>query len=45
MGGIRNIGYQIKEEDTIPLVNNLKIGGIFKDKDKEGGSSIIDLVL
>jgi len=26
----------------IPLVNNLKILGIFKDKDKEEGNSIID---
>ena len=44
MGGIRNIGYQIKE-DTIPLVNDLKIEGIFKDKDGGEGSSITDLVL
>jgi len=26
----------------IPLVNNLKILGIFKDKDKEEGDSIIN---
>ena len=44
MGGIRNIGYQIKE-DTIPLVNDLEIEGIFKDKDREEGSSVTDLVL
>ena len=45
MGGIRNIGYLIKKEYTIPLVDNLEIRGSFKDKDREGKSSIIDLVL
>ena len=45
MGSIRNIGYQIKEGYTIPLVNDLEIEGIFKDKDREGESSITDLVL
>ena len=44
MGGIRNTGYQIKE-DTIPLVNDLEIKRIFKDKDREKESSITDLVL
>jgi len=28
--------------DIIPLVNNLEMLGIFKDKDKEEGDSIID---
>jgi len=28
--------------DIIPLVNNLKILGIFKDKDKEEGDGITD---
>jgi len=28
--------------DIIPLVNNLEILGIFKNKDKEKGDSIID---
>jgi len=28
--------------DIIPLVNNLKILGIFKDKNKEEGDSVID---
>jgi len=28
--------------DIIPLVNNLKILGIFKNKDKEEGDSVID---
>ena len=44
MGGIRNTGHQIGE-DTAPLVNNLEIGGIFKDKDGEEGNSVTDLVL
>jgi len=28
--------------DIIPLVDNLEILGIFKDKDKEEGNSVID---
>ena len=44
MGGIRNISHQVKKEDTTPLVNDLEIEGIFKDKDGEG-SSVTDLVL
>jgi len=28
--------------DIIPLVNNLEILGIFKDKDKEEGDSVIN---
>jgi len=28
--------------DITPLINNLEILGIFKDKDKEKGDSIID---
>ena len=28
--------------DIIPLIENLEIGNIFKDKDKEEGDSIID---
>jgi len=28
--------------DIIPLVNNLEILGIFKDKDKEEGDSVTD---
>ena len=33
---------QINQTDIIPLVNNLEILGIFKDKDKEKGDSITD---
>jgi len=28
--------------DIIPLVNNLEILGIFKDKDKKEGDSVMD---
>jgi hypothetical protein len=28
--------------DIIPLIENLEIGNIFKDKDKEEGDSITD---
>jgi len=28
--------------DIIPLVNNLEMFGIFKDKDKEKGDSVTD---
>ena len=44
-GGIREGWQQIKQEDTVPLVDDLEIGSIFKDKDKKGGDSIIDLVM
>ena len=44
-GGIRSKGQQIKSKDTTPLVNDLKIKSIFKDKTKEGGGSITDLVI
>jgi hypothetical protein len=30
--------------DIIPLIDNLEILGIFKDKDKEEGDSIIDAI-
>ena len=43
--GIREKWQQIKIEDTTPLVDNLKIKSIFKDKAKEGGDSVIDLVI
>ena len=38
-GGIRDKEWQIKLEDTIPLIDNLEIGNIFKDKAKKGGWS------
>jgi hypothetical protein len=30
--------------DIIPLIDNLEILGIFKDKDKEKGDSIMDAI-
>ena len=44
-GGIRDREQQIELKDTIPLIDNLEIKSIFKDKAKEGGDSIIDLVM
>ena len=44
-GGIRDKEWQIKLENTIPLIDNLEIGSIFKDKAKEGGDSVMDLVI
>jgi len=32
-------------ENTVPLIDDLEIGSIFKDKAKERGDSIIDLVV
>ena len=44
-GGIRSKEQQIKTENTAPLVDDLEIKSIFKDKAKEGGDSVIDLVM
>jgi len=33
-----------KEGSTTPLINNLEIIKVFKDKDKEEEASIIDLI-
>ena len=33
---------QINQTDIIPLVDDLEILGIFKDKDKEEGDSVTD---
>ena len=43
--GIRNIGYQIKLGDAIPLIKDLEIGSIFKGEDNKEGDSVTDLVL
>ena len=46
IGGIRNNkGYQIKSKKAIPLINNLEIGSIFKDENKEKWDSVMDLIL
>ena len=43
--GIRSKkGYQIKTEYSIPLINNLKIEELFKDKNKKKGVGVIDLI-
>ena len=42
LGIISNNINQINQTDITPLVDNLKILGIFKDKDKEEGDSITD---
>jgi len=33
-----------KEGDTVPLINNLEIIEVFKNKDKEEEASIIDFI-
>jgi len=33
-----------KEDSTAPFINNLKIIEVFKDKDKEEGTSVIDFI-
>jgi len=35
----------MKDRNAIPLINDLEIGEIFKDKDREEGDSVIDLIL
>ena len=43
--GIRNKkGHQIKIEYSTPLINNLKIKELFKDKNKEKGAGVIDFI-
>ena len=44
IGGIKNNkGYYIKSGHSTPLINNLETK-FFKDKDKEEGVGIIDLI-
>jgi len=33
-----------KEDSTAPFINNLEIIEVFKDKDKEKGASVMDLI-
>ena len=43
--GIKNKkGYQVKSEYSTPLINNLEIKKLFKDKNKEEGVSVTDLI-
>jgi len=41
-GIISNNVNQINQTDIIPLVNDLEMLGIFKDKDKEEGDGVTD---
>jgi len=41
---IKEEDHQIKSGNTTPLINNLEMQNVFKDKDKERGDSIIDLI-
>ena len=43
-GIIRNKKQQIKLENTTPLINDLEMQEVFKDKDGERGGSVIDLI-
>ena len=43
-GIIRNKDHQIKSGNTTPLINNLEMQEIFKDKDGERGGSVMDLI-
>ena len=45
MGGIiREKDHQIESGNTTPLINNLEMQDVFKDKDKKRGDNIIDLI-
>jgi len=43
-GIIKNKEQQIELGNTIPLINNLEMQEVFKDKDGERGSSITNLI-
>jgi len=43
-GIIRNKDQQIKSGNTTPLISDLEIQNVFKNEDKERGSSVIDLI-
>ena len=43
--GIREIGHQINLGSSTPLIADLKINWTFKNKAKEKGASVTDLVL
>ena len=44
-GGISNNRYQIKQDNTTPLINDLEMQDIFKDKDKREGDSVTNLII
>ena len=43
-GIIRNKKQQIKSGNTTPLIDNLEMQEVFKDKDGERGGSVMDLI-
>ena len=43
-GIIRNKDYQIELGNTTPLINNLEMQEVFKDKDGKRGGSVMDLI-
>ena len=43
--GIKDIGHQINLKSSTPLIADLRINWTFKDKAKEKGTSVTDLVL
>ena len=44
MTGIRNKDHQIELEGTAPWIDDLEIKDVFKDKDKEEGVGVMDLI-
>ena len=41
---IRNKDYQNESGNTTPLINNLEMQEVFKDKDGERGGSVTDFI-
>ena len=44
MVGIRNEDHQIELKGIVPWIDDLRIEDVFKDKGKEGGVGVIDLI-
>ena len=45
IGGIRDISYQINSGNSTPLIKDLKIKWIFKNKAEEEKANVTDLIL
>jgi len=43
-GIIKEEDHQIKSGSTTPLINDLEMQDVFKDKNKERGDGVIDLI-
>jgi len=41
---IKEKDHQIKSGNTTPLINNLEMQDVFKDKDEKKGNGVIDLI-